>query len=737
MPRPKGWRGITGPIFIEDDDNSDLAPQQAAERSWTSDLAEIIDLTTDFVLPTAAPQRRPTERTVDSYQCPDGAILIPGMALQMKHPRGEFDAKYFKIVKIVLPASKTEPVLRGWLYTRTRNLDGRLPKVRNEVCLVADIDNADPRPWEEQALVDVEPWDLHHVRELRVTNAPLPEFRYTEDKEYAKLVHEHGADREFFEKHAALVCRFQFLRFFNGRENFKKNKPCQWAIERISEGQADGPYKKLTEEVVRNWRGKRRLGGSHVPAASMLGNRRPTAGLLLPGQTYSTGDVFAGAGGVSRGMTLAGAHVAFAVDNWDRAVGSLQQNFTSTDVYSKDITDFITRCRGEKVDMLHLSPPCQVWSPAHTVPGKNDEANESALLSCGHLVQKIKPRLFTLEQTFGILHERVSEFFGALVHSFTDHGYSVRWQVVNLATYGLPQPRRRLIIIGAGPGETLPDFPKPTHAKDGIGGLKPFVTARQALYPLGSNPRHGEDDRFTTFNPPKPAWDPDQPLSNTITCDGGKNNYYWDGTREFTVREFALLQGFPEVHSFHGTKTDRKKQIGNAFPPSVVKVLYCHLIKWLDKQDGIRGRPPPAPAATIYHIDAVPIDVDQLDLERSRRAHVLVVDRDDDVMEIDSDGGTNTGNSSGTETVRGSPTPASSLASSLNSSPRERTTAVGAGTPSKSTPMSPFLSRRQATVTWHSSLTRRETKMAYRYQSLQRAREGSGLREDPVEVLSD
>lgn len=662
MARLKGFRGVTSPIVIKDDDDSPLAQRRGAERDQTSDLvsdlAEVIDLTTEYVPPTTPEKRPRTERTLESYQCPDGVILMPGMAMQMRHAFGDFQAKYFKIAKIVCLETRTEPVFRGWIYTRTRILNGRLPRVHNEVCLVAEIDLADPMPWEDQALVDLLAEDLHHVRELRTTNAPLPEFRYTTDHNYGSLVQEHGTKGIFFERHAALVCRFRFLRYFNGPEKMRQKKPCQWEIARISEQEADGPYRKSAEEVARNWRGRRRPGGSHVPGGRVA---RQGTGLLLPGQTYSTGDVFAGAGGVSRGMTLAGAHVVFAVDNWERAVGSLEENFTSTDVHHTDVTDFITKRHVRQVDILHLSPPCQVWSPAHTVPGKNDEVNESALLSCGHLVKKIKPRLFTLEQTFGILHDRFQEFFNALLLGFTDQGYSVRWQVINLATYGLPQPRRRLIIIGAGPGETLPNFPKPTHAKDGLGGLKPFVTARQALYPLEHNYGDGEDHCFNQFNHPKPPWNPDLPLSNTITCDGGRNNYYWDGTREFSVREFALLQGFPETHRFVGTKTDKKRQIGNAFPPSVVKVLYSHLMKWLDKQDGIRNRPPPAPAAVIY-LDLDPIDVDQLDLERKdreREGQAIAHLHSHDVLEISSDEeDTGTGNTSGSETIRGSPGPA-------------------------------------------------------------------------------
>ncbi len=60
------------------------------------------------------------------------------------------------------------------------------------------------------------------------------------------------------------------------------------------------------------------------------------------------------------------------------------------------------------------------------------------------------------------------------------------------------------------------------------------------------------------------------------------------GAREFTLRESACLQGFPTSHQFFGTKTQVKTQIGNAFPPNTVEVLYRHIREWLVKEDGGR-----------------------------------------------------------------------------------------------------------------------------------------------------
>jgi DNA (cytosine-5)-methyltransferase 1 len=102
------------------------------------------------------------------------------------------------------------------------------------------------------------------------------------------------------------------------------------------------------------------------------------------------------------------------------------------------------------VDVLHMSPPCQPFSAAHTIPSEmQDEINQAALLSVGHLLEKIRPRIATIEETEGLINRHV-EWFSALINIFITLGYSVRWKVVRCQDYGVPQQRKRLFIIAAG-----------------------------------------------------------------------------------------------------------------------------------------------------------------------------------------------------------------------------------------------------------------------------------------------
>jgi DNA (cytosine-5)-methyltransferase 1 len=211
-----------------------------------------------------------------------------------------------------------------------------------------------------------------------------------------------------------------------------------------------------------------------------------------------------------------------------------------------------------------------------------------ALLSCLALVRTLRPRLVTLEQTFGLTFQRHLSYLSTLIGDLTQLGYSVRWKVLALCTWGLAQTRKRLIILAAGPGERLPDFPPATHSKTGEDGLRPFTTIRQVLGKVQSGDNLHNPASIARFSPSRPILDADT-LLGTVTTKHGVF-YYPDGTRNYTLREYACLQGFPRCHRFLGIGRSIKSQIGNAFPPSCVKILYKHLEKWLLEQDDVVQR---------------------------------------------------------------------------------------------------------------------------------------------------
>ncbi|KAL5353359.1 hypothetical protein ACLOAV_001395 [Pseudogymnoascus australis] len=293
----------------------------------------------------------------------------------------------------------------------------------------------------------------------------------------------------------------------------------------------------------------------------------------VKGQMYTYGDAFCGAGGATRGAHTAGLKVVWGFDFNAHACETWRLNFPSATLYPKSAFDVCEQWASEaqsglpnraQVDILHISPPCQFFSPAHTIAGKDDEMNTASLLACGRLLALVRPRVVTLEQTFGIGHAEFTRWFNALIHQFTDNGYSLRWKICHLQDWGLPQRRQRLIIIAACPGEPLPPSPY-THSRHPTPGLKPYTSVNSLLATIP--PTHPT----TTSPPPSPS--------------PSTRNYHPSGTRGLTNRELAVLQGFPLGHVFG--ERNVKKQIGNAVPPSVAAVLFGQVRRAVEEGDGV------------------------------------------------------------------------------------------------------------------------------------------------------
>lgn len=165
---------------------------------------------------------------------------------------------------------------------------------------------------------------------------------------------------------------------------------------------------------------------------------------------YTFGDSFCGAGGMSRAAHQAGLHIKYAFDCNKHACNTYALNFPQADLHCLWAHDFVQQKSDCKVDIAHLSPPCQFFSDAHTVAGKDDEMNTASLFAVGEIINKSKPRVVTLEQTFGIvLRARHQGYLNALVQIFTSAGFSIRWRLLHCADYGLPQMRLRTFMIAS------------------------------------------------------------------------------------------------------------------------------------------------------------------------------------------------------------------------------------------------------------------------------------------------
>ena len=168
----------------------------------------------------------------------------------------------------------------------------------------------------------------------------------------------------------------------------------------------------------------------------------------------SFGDICAGGGGVTRGAARSGLRVKWALDTWWVAQKTLKYNFPSIKVWKIGVEDIprLPKFKGQKVrvDVLHISFPCQGHSYLNR--GMNEErdfANNILITTLPTILEKVRPRVVTMEQTDGILTKNEGYWFRCVLHFFTELRYTTDWRVCNLAEYGNPQKRRRLMIMAA------------------------------------------------------------------------------------------------------------------------------------------------------------------------------------------------------------------------------------------------------------------------------------------------
>ncbi|MEL5958752.1 DNA cytosine methyltransferase [Streptomyces sp. CLV115] len=192
-------------------------------------------------------------------------------------------------------------------------------------------------------------------------------------------------------------------------------------------------------------------------------------------------DLFSGAGGFSAGFRAyepAGPgsspfQSVAAVEFDEAAAATYSANFGAAHVANVDITTWDARPYEGQVDVVMGGPPCQGFSGLNRddpekKPPKADDPRNLLWREYMRVVTTIKPKIFVLENVDRFLK---SQQFEDLRTATEDGGelsaYSLRWQVLNAADYGVPQARRRAIVIATRKDLGVPlEHPKPTHARN-------------------------------------------------------------------------------------------------------------------------------------------------------------------------------------------------------------------------------------------------------------------------------
>ncbi len=192
-------------------------------------------------------------------------------------------------------------------------------------------------------------------------------------------------------------------------------------------------------------------------------------------------DVFSGAGGLTLGLKRAGFNVAAAVEIEGHAFATYKTNHPEVRAIKQDVRTVegrhLRQLAGGAVDLLAGCPPCQGFSTLTNTSAKRDKRN-NLVLEMARLIEEIQPRAIMMENVPG-LADRGKWLFSRFLNTLTRLKYRYAWDILQVADYGVPQNRRRLVLVAAKGFE--PQLPEPTHDRVGAGGLPKWKTLRDAI----------------------------------------------------------------------------------------------------------------------------------------------------------------------------------------------------------------------------------------------------------------
>jgi len=332
---------------------------------------------------------------------------------------------------------------------------------------------------------------------------------------------------------------------------------------------------------------------------------------------FRLGELFCGPGGLAWGATHAdidnaewGIEHQWANDYDENTCQTYRRNIcpeNPASVYHADIRKF---------DLTHLAPidalafgfPCNDYSVVGEQKGMDGVFGP--LYSYGvRVLRQYQPQWFLAENVGGLKNANDGTAFTKILDEMRQAGYTLYPNLYKFETYGIPQARHRIIIVGirndldvvyripsnvpyAGVDNTcrtaieVPPIPADAPNNDLTRQSATVVERLQHIQP-GQNaftadlPEHLKlnisgaqiSQIYKRLDPEKPAY--------TVTGSGGGGThiYHWDEPRALTNRERARLQTFPDDYVFEGSKESVRKQIGMAVPCRGAKIIFEAILK--------------------------------------------------------------------------------------------------------------------------------------------------------------
>lgn len=329
------------------------------------------------------------------------------------------------------------------------------------------------------------------------------------------------------------------------------------------------------------------------------------------GPRYKAIDLFAGAGGLTQGLKQAGFDVIGAVEIDALAVETYQSNHPEVRVWPGDINALIATgfmadlgLKPGELDLLAGCPPCQGFSTMRTRNGgrRVTDVRNDLIFDFLRFVKWLKPKTIMMENVPGLIRDYRFRKFCRELYKLGYH--SIKFEVQNVADHGVPQRRRRLILIACtGKGidikfarplrrkrtvkNAIGRLPRPSNSKDELHKISeqrsPKIQALIKDIPKDGGSRnalgkerqlecHKRLDGFKDVYG-RMAWNDVSPTITTGCFNPSKGRFlHPNEDRCITLREAALLQSFPPKYKFslRCGKAHAAVMIGNALPPRFI-----------------------------------------------------------------------------------------------------------------------------------------------------------------------
>lgn len=283
-------------------------------------------------------------------------------------------------------------------------------------------------------------------------------------------------------------------------------------------------------------------------------------------------DLFAGCGGLSLGFQNAGFEIVAAYDNWDEAIKIYQKNF-SHPIFKRDLSDTsdISDIACFNPDIIIGGPPCQDYSSAGH---RNENLGRAKLtINFAEIVTSIGPRFFLMENVPNI---QKSDKLDTIIQMFHKTGYGVSQIVIDASKCGVPQKRRRFIMVGCKDASDgfLDEILKTGQNEKSMTLRDYFGDSLGFKYYFRVPRSYSRRGIFSIDEPSMTIRGVDRPIPKGYRGHSCDPVPLTPDIRPLTCYERSLIQTFPKDFDWgDSSKTNLNQVIGNAVPVKLAEYV--------------------------------------------------------------------------------------------------------------------------------------------------------------------